>query len=81
MPPGPEECAAEDAAARGESLRQEALHWSCGCIEIEVMVVLGCVLAPPVKLQWISPRETIGWVKEIIEARTKSACNRGFSCM
>ena len=56
----------------GSTLRREALPGSLGGIDIEVMVVLGCVWCiPQVKLEWVSPRETIGWVKEMIEARTK----------
>ena len=58
--------------SNGSTLRQEALHGSVGGIDIEVRVVLGCVWCiPQVKLEWVSPRETIGWVKEMIEARTK----------
>ena len=56
----------------GSTFRQEALHGSVGGIDIEVMIVLGCVWCPPqLKLEWVSPCETIGWVKEMIEARTK----------
>ena len=56
----------------GSTLRQEALRWVFGGIGIEVMMVLGCVWFPPqVKLECVSPRETIGLVKEMIEARTK----------
>ena len=61
----------------GSFLRQEALHWALGGINLQVKIVFvplvpRCVrvVGPPLTLRLVHPLPTIGWVKKAIEANT-----------
>ena len=62
----------------GSTLRQEALHWALGGINLQAKIVFvplvpRCVrvVGPSLTLRWVHPIHTIGWVKKAIEANTK----------
>ena len=62
----------------GSFLRQEALHWALGGINLQVKIVFvplvpRCVrvVGPPLTLRGVHPLHTIGWVEKAIEANTK----------
>ena len=66
----------------GSTLRQEALHWWCGGIQILVWVDQRHPCLRPsvshrlrcdgdwIALDWVHPRHTIGWVKGALLGRT-----------
>ena len=62
----------------GSTLRQEALHWALGGINLQVKIVFVPlvpgrvrVVGPPLTFRWVHPRNTMGGVKQAIEANMK----------